>query len=202
MAIGDPYITMTELKHYLQGMKLSQTTFDDLLDFAINSSSEEIEQHCGRQFNKTTSATARTYAPDVPGFAHVADFHTTTDLVVEVDWSGSGAFETWSESDYELHPLNGVVSDQPGWPYWKIVPRSGRSFPCGGRLRVTAQWGWPAVPAPVKQAALIMAAETYKLKDAPFGVAGFDGFGQIRVRDNAMAASKLHRYVRFPILMR
>lgn len=202
MAIGDPYITLTEIKNYLQAMKLSQDTFDVLLNNAINSASEEIEQHCGRQFNKTTTATARTYKTDTPEFVHVADFHTTTGLIVEADWSGDGAYETWSTSDYELHPLDGVVNDQPGWPYWKVVPRRGRSLPCGGRLRVTAQWGWNAVPAPVKQAALIMASETYKLKDAPFGVAGFDAFGSIRVRDNAMAASKLQRYVRFPILMR
>lgn len=200
MAIGDPYITLTELKAYMQGMKLSQDNFDGLLNSAINSSSEEIEQHCNRQFNKTTSASARTYIPDSSEFVNVADFHTATGLVVEVDWSDTGTFETWPASDYTLLPLDGVVSDQPGWPFWKIAPKR-RSLPCHGKVRVTAQWGWTEVPAPVKQAALIMAAETYKLKDAPFGVAGFDAFGQIRVRDNAMAASKLRRYVRDPILV-
>jgi hypothetical protein len=42
-----------------------------------------------------------------------------------------------------------------------------------------------------------MAAETFQLKDAPLGVAGMDAFGSaLRVRDNAMAASKLAPYVR------
>lgn len=200
MAIGDPYITLPELKSYMQGMKLSQDTFDDLLNFAIASSSEEIEQHCNRQFNKQTSATARVFEILTKDFVYVADFYTALNLVVELAWPDSANYEVVAPENFELFPLDGVVNDQPGWPFWKIVPRR-LFFPCGGRLRVTAQWGWNEVPAPVKQAALIMAAETYKLKDAPFGVAGFDSFGSIRVRDNAMAASKLRRYVRDPILV-
>jgi hypothetical protein len=65
-------------------------------------------------------------------------------------------------------------------------------------VQITALWGWSAVPDPVKQATLIIAAEQWKLKDAPFGVAGFGEFGPIRVRDNPMAASLLARY-RHPV---
>ena len=48
------------------------------------------------------------------------------------------------------------------------------------RIQVTGVFGWPAVPLAVKQAALIAAADLFRLKDAPFGVAGF---GEFAVQD-------------------
>ena len=62
---------------------------------------------------------------------------------------------------------------------------------------MTAKWGWEAVPEAVRQATVIIAAETFQLKDAPFGTAGMDQFGNIyHVRDNRIAAGKLARYCR------
>jgi hypothetical protein len=46
-----------------------------------------------------------------------------------------------------------------------------------------------------------MAAETWKLKDAPFGVLGIDEFGVVRVRQNKMAASKLAPYSKTRLLI-
>jgi hypothetical protein len=40
-----------------------------------------------------------------------------------------------------------------------------------------------------------MAGATFQLKDSPFGVAGSDQWGTIRVKDNLMAQNKLSRYV-------
>lgn len=80
-----------------------------------------------------------------------------------------------------------------------MVPgRGGRRFPGTKRaaVQVTARWGWVAVPAPVKAACLISAAETFKLREAPFGVASFQDFGLARVRDNPIARRKLNPYRR------
>jgi hypothetical protein len=68
-------------------------------------------------------------------------------------------------------------------------------------LQVTARWGWTAVPAAVKQACLILASETFRLKGAPFGVANMDQFGPIRVRDNPMAQKKLMPYALDPVMV-
>jgi hypothetical protein len=46
----------------------------------------------------------------------------------------------------------------------------------------------------------MLAEETFKMKDAPFGVAGFSDFGAVRVRDNPKVMSLLNRYIRTPIL--
>jgi hypothetical protein len=60
---------------------------------------------------------------------------------------------------------------------------------------VTGVFGWPAVPANVKQAALIAAADLFRLKDAPFGIAGFGEFGVVRVQANPRVMSLLRRYI-------
>lgn len=209
MAIGDPYVTLAELKDYLFGSEHVANTGNDMaLTSALESATSEIERHCNRQFNAASSATARVYAPDTAHLVHVDDFHTTTDLVVEVDSSGDGSFSTVvPASSYELYPYNGVVDGQPGWPYQRIRLVGGTRFPSlwnrrTGTVRVTAQWGWTTVPAPVQQACLIMAAETFKMRDAPFGVAGMDQFGALfRVRDNRIAAAKLARFVKNRIMV-
>jgi hypothetical protein len=197
MALGDPYASLTQLKSYL---KITDTTEDDELDDALKSASRGIEDFCGRQFNDAVTASARVYYPEHPCLVEVDDFHTITGLVVKTDEGDDGTYETtWDAADYQLKPLNGIVSGQTGWPWSEVWAVESRRFPrCVRRasVEVTARWGWAAVPAPVKQACLIVAAETFKLKDAPFGVAGFGDFGAVRVRESPMAKAKLAPYVR------
>lgn len=196
MALGDSYVTVSELKSY-KALGQSNTTFDDLLESAVQSASAEIEQYCNRQFNQDLVASARVYTPLVSRRLVVDDFWTTDGLIVEVDENRNGSFSrVLLSSEYELLPRNGVRNGQPGWPYNTIIGMD-YSFPMDvrARVRVTAKWGWSAVPDTVKQACLIIASETFQLKDAPFGVAGNNQFGEIRVRDNPMARNKLKAFV-------
>jgi hypothetical protein len=198
-AIGQPYLTLAEIKSYLS--MTDDSRFDQDLTDAIASVSEEIEQTCNRQFNQASSATAREFTADSAGFVTVDDFYDTAGLVVQ---TGTGYGVTWSVTDYDLHPLNGVVDGMPGWPYWKIkvsATAGSRMFIRGQKVQVTAKWGWAAVPDAVKQACKIMAGATFQIKDAPFGVAGSDQWGTIRVRDNQMAQNKLARYIKDRVLV-
>lgn len=202
MPLGDPYATLPQLKAYLLGSQMAATdTLDDNeLTDALESASAEIEDHCDRQFNDAGTASPRLYKPLTSLLVLVDDFHTTTGLVVESDDDGDGVYETtWAAADYQLEPLNGVVGGRPGWPFCRIRAVGSRRF--GPMVQVTARWGWAAVPAPVHQSALILAAETHKLRSAPFGVAGFGEFGVVRVRNNPMVAKKLRRYERNPVLV-
>jgi hypothetical protein len=200
MALGDPYVELARLKDYLKFKPDNEAQDDNLMD-AINAASGEIEKHCNRQFNKADEATARVYEPDDEYTVAVDDFWSTDGLKVEVDSNGDGTFVyEVPSSDYEVYPRNGVVDGQPGWPYYEIqfvnsvLPIYSRRR---GVVRVTAKWGWTAVPEAVRQACVIIAAETFQLKDAPFGTAGMDQFGNIyHVRDNRIAAGKLARYCR------
>ncbi|MEU6674761.1 hypothetical protein [Streptomyces sp. NPDC046925] len=203
MPLGDPYATVAELKVRLPNLD-EVATYDDALADVLDSVSREIEQHCGRQFNKDATATTREYGPDeiyrlregpsVTQWVRVDDFYDTADLVIESDGTA------WMSDAYVLRPRNGVVDGMPGWPFCEVYAAGGAAF--GSTVSVTAKWGWADVPAPVKQACLIMAAETFQIKDAPFGVAGMDQFGAIRVRENRMAMAKLSRYCRDPIRVR
>lgn len=203
MALGDSYASLDDMKVYVN--VVNSNAFDTLLTDALLSASEEIERYCNRQFNKATSATARVYVPDGWIGTSIDDFHTTTGLVIKTDASGDGTFETtWASTDYELKPFNGIVDGQTGWPYNEIAAVGSQSFPCPydstarrARLEVTAQWGWAAVPAPVKQACLMLAAKNFQLKDAPLGVAGMGEFGFVRVQDDRGAMAKLKPYRRY-----
>ena len=145
-------------------------------------------------------ASARTFQAVSSTYAIVADFHTTDGLVVKTDDNDDGVFETtWTSADYELEPFNGRHRGIGGFPFWKIRAVNYAWFPvCNQRrgvLQVTAKWGWASVPDNVFQAALILAQEFHRLREAPFGVAGVDAFGPIRVRDNTRVASLLRPFV-------
>jgi hypothetical protein len=187
MPIGDPYVTLTELKSYLD---LPDTVDDTEVTSAMESVSTEIEDICHRQFNRAETASTRTY--DVATYlVDVDDFYTTTGLVIAVDGV------TWPASDYVLRPRNGVVNGRPGWPFWTVELASRRWPACssGSVLSVTACWGWASVPPPIKEACKIVASDTFGLRGTKFGVAGWGAYGDIRVRDNPMAMRKLAPYV-------
>lgn len=210
MAMGDPYATLAQLKKRA-GVPLSNTNEDDAMNSALAAASESVNRVTHRQFQKDDTPSPRVFAPNGPWEPlAVHDFHTTTGLVIATDDDLDGAFETtWAASDYQLEPLNGIVDEVSGWPFSMIRPSwYSVGFPCGwwgnrqmASVQVTAAWGWAAVPSPVVEATLIVAAELWKLKDAPLGVAGLADFGVLRVRENPMAARKLVPYMKDPVLV-
>lgn len=203
MALGDSYATLAELKVRLAGVTGSAD--DAALTNALAVASRGIEKTCNRQFNQTTSASARIYYPCSSWLAEVDDFYTTSGLIVAIDAGDAGTYPTTlTSADYQLEPLNGVVDGESGWPFWKIRAMSGQLWPTTARrapLQVTAKWGWTAVPAGVKEACLAVAEETFKLKEAPFGVIGVAEWGGVRVRANPMAMAMIAPYTLSPALM-
>jgi hypothetical protein len=195
MAIGDSYATTAELKTRL---RITDATYDTQLGEALSTATLGIEHVTGRQFNDAGSASARVFYPDDDEVATVDDFHTTTGLVIATDTTDDGTFDTtWTSGDYQLEPLNGVRNGRTGWPYCVIRAVESLYFPCARRatLQVTARWGWSAVPAPVKEACLILAEDIYKLRDTPFGAGGFGEFGRIRARENPHVMTRIGPYM-------
>lgn len=196
MALGDDYITLAELKDRLD---INDVEDDTVLNAAITAASRGVDHFCRRQFNKTTTASARTYYPSHSRLAIVHDFHTTTDLVVKTDTSDDGTFDTtWASTEFQLEPLNGIVDGVEGFPFWKVRAVDSELFHSAHRatVQVTAQWGWNAVPGSVKEATFIIAQDLAKLKDTAFGVGGFAEFGRIRAKENPHAAMQLMPYRR------
>ncbi|MEV0151538.1 MULTISPECIES: hypothetical protein [unclassified Nonomuraea] len=201
MAFGDPYITRDELKSWLK-IPLADTLDDMELDAALAGATSSIDMATERTFNRDTtaspSATARTFRPMMRGLALVDDFYSTAGLIIRTE----GGATTWAADDYLLEPRNGVYRGSPGWPYWKVRSLA-RDLDVGSYdLEVTALWGWAEVPAGIKQATRLLAADLFKLKDAPLGVAGFGELGLVRVRENSTVASLIRPYRKNPVKVR
>ncbi len=143
MALGDSYASVAELEARLGAT--DDGTFTALLD----SASRAVETFTGRQFNKTDTATARRFRAVDPRRLPVDDFHTITDLAVNVNGAA------WDIVGVDPRPPDGVVNGQTGWPYSDLMTIS-RYWPNSRRatVEVTARWGWAAVPSAIKQATL------------------------------------------------
>lgn len=203
MALGDNYATLAELKSRIG---ISDTTDDTKLTFALATASRGVEKICLRQFNDAGTVSARRFPVKYSEYVDVDDFSTDVGLLIGVDDGDDGTYSTsWTTDHYELEPVNGIVDGEIGWPYNQICSIGDYSFPTYNRrrspVRVTARWGWAAVPAPVKEATLVVAEETFKLKDAPFGVAGYGEFGAVRIRQNPLAMNMILPYRRDPVLV-
>lgn len=185
--LGDPYVTLDELRAYLK-IEATRTEMNAQLEAARTAATTFVERHCHRQFNKSDTATPRVFK--VSGrTVWVDDFYTTDGLLID------GA--AWDSNSYDLYPLNGVYEGQTGWPFYGL--RS--CYHSSNTITVTAKWGWAEVPASIKQATFLQAGHLYKMADAPNGVAGMDQFGAIRIRSLPQVTDLLCDYVRSKVLV-
>ena len=196
------YATVSELKAYLG---ITDSTSDTQLTDALVTASRGIDHFCGRRFFADVAATARVFVPRDRRILKVDDFQGTSGLIIAIDTGDDGTFAlTLSASDYELQPFNQVNDGEPNWPYYRINYVTS-TWPLNnnrdGAVQVTAKWGWPAVPGPVKQACIYLAEETFKMKGSPFGVAATDQFGPIRMRDNPKVMNMLKPYQDSAVMM-
>jgi hypothetical protein len=177
--MANEYATLAELKAM---RKITDATSDTALQSALTRASRAIDTKTSRRFYLDGSATARTYNPygrttsDARGqILLVDDIGSTTGLVVETGTTSGG----WTAvTTYETHPDNAITL---GRPITGILLASG-VWPYGSaRVRVTARWGWPAVPDEIVQATLILANRLYLRKDSPEGIAGSSDWGAIRL---------------------
>lgn len=184
VTVDNGYTTVADLARY---MTVDSTTYNDDLATAINTASRQIDGYCGRIF----------YAATAQG-VHQNKYYYSADLTVllindciniqEVALS-TGANQTYDNivpsTGYVEEPLNSYADGLTGWPITRLrftndymLPTQWQQYP---NVRVHGRWGWSATPEPVRQSCLIMAAEIFKLREAPFGVAGFADYGAVRV---------------------
>lgn len=189
----------------------SDATRDDLLNAALSAASRSIDDHCGRRFYLDGAVSARLFSPGsrIAGSAHLAspeffsswqygrgpiflvdDIGSVTGLTVEYGSAANG-WTALAPDDYL--PENAVAR---GEAITGLVYDLGFPLGSGDRLRVTAKWGWPAVPAQVVQATLILAARLFRRKDTPEGVLGSAEWGTVRLsRTDPDVAELISRFV-------
>lgn len=170
------YATLAELKAM---RRITDTADDALLNRALESASRQIDHKTGRRFWLDDAPTVRVFGttgrttPD--GRLLVDDIGDAAGLVVE---TGTPGGSTWTATTwYETAPANALAL---GAPVTELVPTAGSVWP-GGRVRITARWGWPAVPAEIGMATLLLASRLFLRKDSPEGLTGSAEFGSVRV---------------------
>ncbi len=202
------YITTDQLGAYL---KITSSSETEALQAAIDSASAAVDAACGRYFSDDGAVSVRYFSPREPFEVHVDDFSTTTGLIVQTDTGYNHQYNTTLvlDTDFYVEPVNQRVGSLP-FPYMCLSATTtnityGYLFPPRTQffrrptVKITAQWGWSSVPDPVVQATKVLAAEEYKLSDAPLGVAGFGEYGAVRVRENPKVRALLLPYMKSPV---
>ncbi|TCO64949.1 phage gp6-like head-tail connector protein [Actinocrispum wychmicini] len=155
-----------------QSLGINDTNDDLLLGKALSGSSRAIDRVTGRRFWLDEAPVARIYRPgrrvtwDRDGMLLMTDdIGDAAGLTVETGTAGS-----WTPiNDYETHPENALATGEPITGLLRLAWWFG-GF--GLRVRITARWGWPAVPNDVEQACLILARRLFHRKDSPAGIMG------------------------------
>jgi hypothetical protein len=187
--VGSWYIGLDEFKDRLG---ITDSSDDSQAQIAIQTVSQWINEWTGTHFGRITET--RTFVPHDIVKLNIDPLVSLTAL--NVDRDGGGSFsESWVQgTDYQLrigpdlYNLNatGILR-----PYRQVITiQSGRLFPFIypfahlDRVQITGTWGWSQVPAPITQATFILAADIFKMKDAPFGVSGVSDYGIVRIQAN------------------
>ena len=159
MAIGDAYATPAEYKDQKE-----KTSPDDDLAIAreLLAVSRMIDRSLGRPagFNKDAAPVARVFVPQknspVLRVDDLASIPVSTgEIAIDTDSAGTYVTELVT-ADYELLPLNAATGPEAR-PYRQIGLLSWRDrtqWAAGQRVRVTAIWGWPAVPSAIVAATI------------------------------------------------
>lgn len=196
------YCGLEEMKDRLG---IDEPDEDYALQNAIAAATGWINEVCGRHFNRVTEA--RTFQPSGMWLLEIDDLADDPSITVKVDQDGDGAWEqAWTRgTDYVLRYGDGQFNRSPtgiARPFRQLqVIGGGKWLPLTwpysnlNRVQITGPWGWPAIPWAVSEACRMLAADVFKYKDAPFGVAGVSDLGVIRANANPWIIEQLRPYV-------
>jgi hypothetical protein len=212
MGMTQWYCSKEELKSRLS-ISQSDTTDDYEIQLALQTVTDWITTYCARHFYRISEI--RTFRPDNVWNLAIDDLVTCTSM--DLDYDGDGVYEVhWTEGvnfqlmryqdRYNAHNM-GVARPNN---YVQVLQGPANSNPIGGqwfpwlwpfthqnRVQITGIWGWADVPPNVTSAALILASDLFKAKDAPWGIAGFGDLGMVKVQSNPWVVELLRPYINF-----
>jgi hypothetical protein len=171
------YATLSEFK---AAVGITDTTDDSALQSVLDATDTLIDLYCDRKTGFGTATETRYYTAEDWEYVLTDDLVSVTTL--QTDDDANGTYETtWtSGTDYVLAPRNAALD---GFPYTEIDTSVTwpRNFPKDVYLgvKVVGVFGFPSVPAAVKQAEIIQAGAVWNSRTAPFGVIGSADLGGI-----------------------
>lgn len=182
MAITNGYCSLADVK---AALRITDTIDDALLENSINSASRMIDQYCNRYFYSSSAGEVRYYKAN-DGFTCWID---DAQSISEVKTSSTDPLifdTTWDVADYQVMPANRWANGAY-YPITAITATDNLLFPVWADIalvKVTGQFGWSAVPEPIKFASIIQASRLFKRLESPLGVAGVSDIGIMRVGAN------------------
>jgi len=171
------YATLAEFK---AAVGITDSTDDAALQSVLDATDTLIDLYCDRKTGFGTASETRYYTAEDWEYVLTDDLVSVTTL--QTDDDANGTYETtWtSGTDYVLAPRNAALD---GFPYTEIDTSVTwpRNFPKDVYLgvKVVGVFGFPSVPAAVKQAEIIQAGAVWNSRTAPFGVIGSADLGGI-----------------------
>jgi hypothetical protein len=171
------YATLSEFK---AAVGITDTTDDTALQSVLDATDTLIDLYCDRKTGFGTASETRYYTAEDWEYVLTDDLVSVTTL--QTDDDANGTYETtWTAgTDYVLAPRNAALD---GFPYTEIDTSVTwpRNFPKDVYLgvKVVGVFGFPSVPAAVKQAEIIQAGAVWNSRTAPFGVIGSADLGGI-----------------------
>lgn len=176
--MADEYADLATLKLALD-IEADDTTEDSLLNKALSAASRSIDTSCGRRFWLDAAPVARSFRLSGRTVLNDAEVLVLLDDIgaapTLVETGSNGA---WTPvTDYETGPDNALLDGRP----ITSLTRFGPWGTAAGRVRVTARWGWPEIPAEIGQATLLQASRLFKRKGSPEGVTGSAEWGVVRL---------------------
>ena len=186
MAVVNGYATLSDVK---AAARITDSIDDLLLEMAIESSSRDIDAYTERVFfNTGATAVTRVYIPENIYLLETDDIISVTSI--RSDTTGEGGFDqTWTATDYQLEPLNGIAGGITtpftriraiGSLLWPIYEP--RDINAGqASVEITARFGFASIPSAIKQATILASLRAYKRFESPTGVLGFSDVGVVRI---------------------
>lgn len=194
------YATLADLRQWLG---ILDGADDTELSLALDASQTAVSAWCGADFNVYAQTSAKVFAAANRRLLDLGSvglsIGSQTGLAVATDEDDDGTFETvWTAGDWQVEPLNSAWPGGSSRPGDRLRAIGDYRFPVGGtgraRVQITARWGWPAVPKPVKLATLILTTAWHQRRATMTGRSGFDGFFNSAIGDDQSLQDLLAPY--------
>jgi hypothetical protein len=181
------YMSLAEFKLQI-GIASADTTDDSALQSCLDAADQLINNYVDSKVGfGVTSSQTRYYTATRWDYVLTDPIVTVTALSTDINGTGTYS-QTWSANDYVLAPRNAALDSRP-YTEIDVSPFSGGllNFPTGYlEVKVVGTFGWPSVPAAIKQAAGIQAGAIFSSKTAPFGIVGSSDLGGVLTMRSAL----------------
>jgi hypothetical protein len=174
-AVTDPYAAAAD---YLTRCDKTDTGDNTEITAQLTAVSRVIDKACGRFFTVDAAAVARTYDGNGSSLLWLPDdISSTTALVVKADLNADYDYADSNETlTINTHFWVGPQNADKGaevwpWEFLEIVPGNSviSAWPKQRRsVQVTATFGWPAIPAAIKEATIAITRQLRDMQEAGF----------------------------------